>query len=108
MAAPVGSKIYVNTHAELAKHAAAPSIGNMTDLTYEEVQKRMKEIAKSAGITQPKIIIALKFKPGIDPAKIQEYCTPISDSHTWNQLKAAKDYYEFVPTVFVVDSNKVC
>ncbi len=98
---------YLQTHARL-KQVAIKELGEMAigGQPYSYFMGLARQTSEATGIKNPKIMLAITFKPGMSPVGTPEIVYPIADFE-WDAFVAdIKSYCAMNPTVWVVDGDK--
>lgn len=100
---------YITTITRL-REVAIDNLGAMNKGSFDDFEKRAKEIAKQKGIQNPAIIIDLEFRDDINgihkelPHKIIKHLS--NPEEEWIKfIEESKTLYKHIPNVYIVDSD---
>lgn len=93
------------TSPEQLRQVQIAEIGTLRD-QYTAMMAKARDVASRAGVSRPRLLLDIRFKPGAHPMGLTQYIYPINEDE-WSVFQADIDKMcNGVPTVHVVDGNK--
>jgi hypothetical protein len=103
---PGPCQAYLMTIDSLEKNAVA-KLGLINEMSYDEFEQKMFEIAKKAGIVKPLLVTEIEQNIGIMRYTIVTKKLPyLITKEAWSTFNENVKTYKFTPRIFVVDGSK--